>query len=80
MTLRAGINNASNPIPDELVNPLFPATVERHYTVGMGYRFSPASEFNLALTLAPEKAVTNGMGVRVTHKQTNAQLMYSHRF
>jgi hypothetical protein len=30
--------------------------------------------------MAPEKAVTNGMGVRVTHKQTNAQLMYSHRF
>jgi long-chain fatty acid transport protein len=80
MTLRAGINHASNPIPDELVNPLFPATVERHYTLGMGYRFTPASEFNVSLTLAPEKAVTNGMGVRVTHKQTNAQLMYSHRF
>jgi long-chain fatty acid transport protein len=54
--------------------------VERHYTLGMGYRFTPASEFNVSLTLAPEKAVTNGMGVRVTHKQTNAQLMYSHRF
>ncbi len=80
MTLRAGINHASNPIPDEMVNPLFPATVERHYTLGMGFRFSPASEMNLALTLAPEKAVTNGMGVRVTHKQNNAQLMYSHRF
>ena len=80
MTLRAGINHASNPIPDELVNPLFPATVERHYTLGMGYRFTPASEFNVSLTLAPEKSVTNGMGVRVTHKQTNAQLMYSHRF
>jgi long-chain fatty acid transport protein len=80
MTLRAGINHASNPIPDALVNPLFPATVERHYTLGLGYRFTPASEFNVALTIAPEKAVTNGMGVRVTHKQTNAQLMYSHRF
>ena len=80
LTLRAGVNDGSNPIPDALVNPLFPATVERHYTLGMGFRFSAASELNLALTLAPEKAVTNGMGVRVTHKQNNAQLMYSHRF
>ncbi len=80
LTLRAGVNDGSNPIPDALVNPLFPATVERHYTLGMGFRFSVASELNLALTLAPEKAVTNGMGVRVTHKQNNAQLMYTHRF
>jgi long-chain fatty acid transport protein len=37
LTLRAGINHASNPIPDALVNPLFPATVERHYTLGLGW-------------------------------------------
>ena len=79
-TLRAGLNRADNPIPDAYVNPLFPATVESHYTLGMGYRFAPEHEFNLSLTLAPEKSVTNGMGVVVTHKQTNAQLMYSYRF
>ena len=80
MTLRAGINLADNPIPDAYVNPLFPATVEKHYTLGLGYRFTPSSELNVALTLAPESKVTNGQGVVVTHKQTNAQLMYSHRF
>jgi long-chain fatty acid transport protein len=80
MTLRAGINLADNPIPDAYVNPLFPATVEKHYTLGLGVRFTPSSELNVALTLAPESKVTNGQGVVVTHKQTNAQLMYSHRF
>lgn len=80
LTLRAGANLASNPIPDMTVNPLFPATVEKHYTFGLGYRFSPASEFNGSLTLAPKVSVTNGMGVLITHKQTNAQLMYTYRF
>jgi len=80
LTLRAGVNLADNPIPDAYVNPLFPATVEKHYTLGLGYRFTTSSELNVALTLAPESKVTNGQGVEVTHKQTNAQLMYSHRF
>ena len=80
LTLRAGAVLTSNPIPDAYVNPLFPATVERHYTAGMGYRFSPGSEFNLSVTLAPESKVTNGQGVVVTHKQTNAQMMYTQRF
>ena len=41
LTLRAGVNVGDNPIPDAFVNPLFPATVERHLTLGLGYRFSP---------------------------------------
>lgn len=79
-TLRAGINVASDPIPSAYVNPLFPATVERHYTLGLGYRFSPASDFNGSLTIAPTRSITNGQGVEVTHGQTNVQLMYTHRF
>ncbi|HMM86607.1 outer membrane protein transport protein [Azohydromonas sp.] len=80
LTLRAGLNLADNPIPDALVNPLFPATVERHYTFGLGWRFDPASELNASLTLAPTTTVTNAMGIEVAHKQRNAQLMYTHRF
>lgn len=80
LVLRAGMSLADNPIPAAFVNPLFPATVKNHLTAGLGYRFSPASEFNGSLTLAPTSTVTNGMGVKVTHKQTNAQLMYSYRF
>lgn len=80
LTLRGGYNHASSPIPAAYVNPLFPATVENHYTAGLGYRFSASSEVNAALTLAPKSTVTNGQGVTVTHKQTNLQLMYSMRF
>ena len=80
LTLRGGINLADNPIPDATVNPLFPATEKTHYTAGIGYRFSPASEFNGSLTVAPTSSVTNGQGIVITHKQLNVQLMYTHRF
>ena len=30
----AGWNYGENPVPDATLNPLFPATVERHYTAG----------------------------------------------
>ena len=80
LTLRAGLNLADNPIPAAMVNPLFPATVKNHYTAGLGYRWSKASEFNGSLTVEPTSTVTNGMGVVISHKQLNAQLMYSHRF
>jgi long-chain fatty acid transport protein len=80
LTLRAGANLASNPIPDDTVNPLFPATVKNHYTAGLGYRFSPASDFNASLTVAPKSTVTRPDGIVITHQQLNAQLMYSHRF
>ena len=80
LTLRGGINHADNPIPDALVNPLFPATVKSHYTLGAGWRFSATGELNASLTIAPSSKVTNGMGVEITHKQTNLQFMYSRQF
>ena len=80
LTLRGGFNHADNPIPDALVNPLFPATVKSHYTLGAGWRFSATGELNASLTIAPSSKVTNGMGVEITHKQTNLQLMYSRQF
>lgn len=79
-TLRAGVNLGDNPIPEAFVHPLFPATVEKHLTLGVGHRFTPASEFNASLTVAPKATLTNGQGIQVTHKQTNVQVMYSHRF
>jgi long-chain fatty acid transport protein len=80
LTLRGGVNLADNPIPDATVNPLFPATVKAHYTAGVGYRISPVSDFNGSLTVAPKSTVTNGQGIVISHKQLNAQLMYTHRF
>ena len=80
LTLRAGLNLADNPIPDADVNPLFPATVKSHVTLGLGYQVSKAGDFNAALTLAPANTVTSGSGVAISHGQTNLQVMYSHRF
>ncbi len=80
LTLRGGFNHGSNPIPAAYVNPLFPATTGNHFTVGVGYRFTPASDFNASFTIAPNSSVTNAQGVVVDHKQRNLQLMYSYRF
>ena len=79
-TLRGGVNVASNPVPDSLVNPLFPAIVENHLTLGAGYRLSGAGEINAAMAYAPSVQVSTPTGVIVSHRQLNMQLMYSHRF
>lgn len=80
LTLRAGLNLANNPIPDTYVNPLFPATVKNHVTLGLGYKVSAAGDFNMSVTMAPKVTVTSGAGVEISHAQTNWQFMYSHRF
>ena len=48
--------------------------------LGVGYRFTPASDFNASFTIAPTSSVTNAQGVVVDHKPRNLQLMYSYRF
>lgn len=80
LTLRAGLNLADNPIPDATVNPLFPATVKNHFTLGLGYQVSPAGDFNLSVTMAPKVTVTTPQGINISHAQTNWQFMYSQRF
>ncbi len=83
LTLRAGLNLAGNPIPDTYVNPLFPATVKNHVTLGLGYQVSKAGDFNMSVTMAPKVTVTNSTGpapIEISHAQTNWQFMYSHRF
>jgi long-chain fatty acid transport protein len=79
-TVRGGLNLASNPVPDTLVNPLFPAIVKNHLTLGAGYRLSGAGEVNASMAYAPTVSVSTPTGVVVSHRQLNMQLMYSHRF
>jgi len=79
-TLRAGVNMADNPIPDEYMNPLFPAIEKTHYTLGFGYAFDKSSEVNFALSHAAKVSQTNDQGVKVSHSQTSWQLMYSKLF
>jgi len=79
-TLRAGVNSSSNPVPSSTVNPLFPATIENHYTLGFGHDLSKKSAINFSLAIAPEVSVTAGTGIVTTHAQTNWQFMYSQKF
>jgi long-chain fatty acid transport protein len=58
LTLRAGYNYASNPVPDDTVNFLFPATIESHYTIGLGYLIDKSSGVNFSLAYAPSVTVT----------------------
>lgn len=80
LTLRAGYNQASNPIPDAYVNPLFPATETKHYSTGFSYAMSDKAGISASLTKAPTNTVQAGSGVVISHSQLNAQLMYSQRF
>jgi len=51
VTLRAGLNYGENPVPDQTLTPLFPATIERHLTFGASYLLG-----NKTLELAVERA------------------------
>lgn len=80
LTLRFGYNRASNPVPAAYLNPLFPATIEKHYTLGFGYAMAPRNVINFALSHAPDVTVTPGAGPVVSHNQTSWQLMYSYLY
>ena len=83
LTLRAGVNLANNPIPDNTVSPLFPAIVKRHYTIGAGYAFFKKSEVNASLAYVPKVTSTTPAtsgGYSIDHSQLNWQLMYTYRF
>ncbi len=81
LTLRGGLNLADNPIPDEYINPLFPAIIKNHVTMGASWKFSAAHSIGGSLAVAPEvKQTNNQTQVESTHSQTNLQAMYSYRF
>ena len=80
VALRAGYNHASNPVPNSTLNPLFPAIIETHYTVGVGYRMDPARSIAASLALAPEVKQTNPQGVTSSHSQATLRVNYNHSF
>jgi len=78
LTLRAGFNYGENPVPEDTLTPLFPATVERHVAVGFSYLVRNTT-WHAAVVRAFENDVTNpnpnpqvnpfGPGSRVEHSQ-----------
>lgn len=80
LTVRAGYNYGKSPIPEENVNPLFPATVEHHITGGASYQLDAAHSIHGSVVYVPEAETTSGQGVTSTHQQLSAQIMYSYLF
>lgn len=78
LALRAGINVASNPVPDATLNPLFPATIKRHFTVGFGWRIDRQSNLAASLAYAPQVSDTNpNTGITSTHRQSTLRVNYN---
>ena len=80
LTLRFGANLGDDPVPDEYLNCLFPAIVERHLTAGFGWRATARSEVDFSVTRGFEATRTSGYGITIHHRQLNAQVMYSVMF
>ncbi len=77
LALRAGLNVANNPVPDSKVNILFPATVENHLTAGAGYAIAETQAVDFSVVRAFETTSENkDTGSKISHAQTNFQLMY----
>lgn len=85
-TLRAGYNYGKSPVPDANLNPLFPATVEQHATLGYGLTLG-----QWAINLAYEHAFKNtqvnnnaanmfGAGLEVSHSQNTGSLEATYRY
>ncbi|MBK1876804.1 OmpP1/FadL family transporter [Pelagicoccus mobilis] len=75
---RVGFNHATNPIPDHFLNPLFPATVEDHVTIGGEHQVGRKSSISWSGTIGLTQKETNpAFGIVSEHGQTNFQIMYS---
>lgn len=87
LTLRAGLNLADNPVPDQYVHPLFPAIEKSHLTLGFGYHLSKNDMFNAAWSHVPTvtvtnpgKLATNTPPIVISHGQNNLQFNYVRAF
>lgn len=87
-TVRAGYNYGKNPVPDDTLNPLFPAIVEHHLTAGFSWKYG-----NWDFDFAYEHAFSNDQtntgaatalnpfsGTEVSHYQNSLHFMLSYRF
>lgn len=81
LALRFGINYADNPIPDETLNPLFPATVKTHYTFGVGWNIGGGHSMAGSVAIAPKVTRVSGVtGGAISHSQTTLRVNYNYAF
>ncbi len=78
LTLRGGYNHGDNPVPDDTLNPLFPANVEDHVTFGGSVLVgSKVVEFAIERAFSTSQTNNNpdpfvnffGPGTRIDHEQ-----------
>ncbi|WP_141056721.1 OmpP1/FadL family transporter [Tepidiphilus succinatimandens] len=85
-TLRAGYRQATQPLDDDALLALIPATLEKHGTLGFSYDFSKNDRVDFAYSHAFNKKMTNrsdfntSAPVRSSISQDNFVLSYSHSF
>ncbi|OSM01391.1 putative aromatic hydrocarbon degradation membrane protein [Magnetofaba australis IT-1] len=79
-SVRGGASFSDNPIPDTYVNALFPATIQHHYTAGVGYKFNDLHNISFAAAYAPKSKATQPSGMEISHSQFNWSLSYSYLF
>jgi long-chain fatty acid transport protein len=89
LTLRGGWNHGESPVPDQTLNPLFPAITTQHVSAGLGWTFG-ANTLNVAVERALEATQTNsntdqnvnpfGPGAFVDHSQWTLSLGFSKAF
>jgi long-chain fatty acid transport protein len=86
VALRAGYNHGSNPVPAATLNPLFPAIVTTHYTLGAGWNMGGGHSLAGSIAISPKVTQTNpnmfgaGMAGTNTHSQTTVRLNYNYSF
>lgn len=81
LALRAGINHASNPVPDSTLNPLFPAIIESHYTFGVGWNIGGGHSVAGSLAIAPKVTQTSTLtGGPISHSQKTLRVNYNYSF
>lgn len=81
VALRAGFNYAENPVPDSTLNYLFPAIVEQHYTLGVGWNIGGGHTLAASLAYSPESEQDSTlMPVTMTHSQTTWRVNYNYNF
>jgi long-subunit fatty acid transport protein len=57
----------------------FPAISNKHYTVGLGYKFSKDVGFDLAYVYSPQET-KESMGMRVSNKQSSITGALKYKF
>lgn len=77
VALRAGFNYAKNPVPDATLNPLFPAIVTRHVTLGLGWRMSRDETLAASIAVAPRVSNTNPNLITSSHRQATLRINYN---